>query len=143
MLLVPYSSIIETMFWRKPVRIEAMVIAVMTPITIPRTVRKLRNLCERTLSSAIRSVSVTALLGNLSFIYLFRQQTKTERFKIQSLQVGKGGLPPLSLSGHSTSGGKPPFPTLSLPTLLHSALRDFYVACVSARIGSRRAALKA
>ena len=30
-------------------------IAVITPITIPSTVRKLRNLCERTLSSAIPS----------------------------------------------------------------------------------------
>jgi hypothetical protein len=47
---------------------EAMVIAVITPITIPRTVRKLRNLCARTLSNAITSVSRNTLFGSLSFI---------------------------------------------------------------------------
>jgi hypothetical protein len=44
MLFVPYSSIIATMFWRSPVSSDAMQIAVITPITIPSTVRKLRNL---------------------------------------------------------------------------------------------------
>src|SRR5882672_7894051 len=51
---------------------EAIEIAVITPITIPRTVRKLRNLCERTLSSAIASVSPRALFGSRSFIQLSR-----------------------------------------------------------------------
>ena len=44
MLFVPYSSIIATMFWRNPVSSDAMQIAVITPMTIPSTVRKLRNL---------------------------------------------------------------------------------------------------
>src|SRR5260370_8464548 len=68
MLFVPYSSIIEMMLWRIPVRIEATTIAAMTPITIPRTVRKLRNLLARTLSSAIASVSRGKILGSLSCI---------------------------------------------------------------------------
>ena len=43
--------------------------AVSTPITIPSTVKKLRNLWPRILSSAIPSVSRNELLGilNLSF----------------------------------------------------------------------------
>src|SRR5688572_1998460 len=68
MLFVPYSSIMPMMFCRMPVRIEAMQIAVITPMTIPSTVRKLRNLCPRTLSSAIRRVSLKIPFGSRSFI---------------------------------------------------------------------------
>src|SRR5215510_5085709 len=68
MLFVPYSSIIATMFCRMPVRIEAMQIAVITPMTMPSTVRKLRNLWPRTLSSAIPSVSRNIPFGSWSFI---------------------------------------------------------------------------
>src|SRR4029079_2043968 len=53
MLLVPYSSTIETMLWRMPVRIEATTTAVMIPITIPRTVSADLNLCDDMLSNAI------------------------------------------------------------------------------------------
>src|SRR5215510_7028896 len=42
---------------RTPVRIDAIAMTVVTPITMPSTVRKLRNLCARTLSSAISTVS--------------------------------------------------------------------------------------
>src|SRR5881394_4645591 len=69
MLLVPYSSIIEMMFWRMPVRIDATTIEAITPMTMPSTVRKLRNLFERTLSSAIRRVSRGKMLGTFSFIW--------------------------------------------------------------------------
>src|SRR5258706_8294606 len=58
MLLVPYSSTKLTMLERRPVRIEAMAMTVVTPMTMPSTVRKLRNLCARTLSSAILNVSL-------------------------------------------------------------------------------------
>src|SRR5262245_16056435 len=57
MLLVPYSSMNIMMFVRSPVRIEAIAMTVVTPITMPSTVRKLLNLCARTLSSAILRVS--------------------------------------------------------------------------------------
>src|SRR5882724_6764168 len=58
MLLVPYSSTNWMMFARSPVNIEAIEMTVVTPMTIPRTVRKLRNLCARTLSNAITNVSL-------------------------------------------------------------------------------------
>src|SRR6266404_4641135 len=73
MLLVPYSSIIAMMLWRMPVRIEATTIAAVTPITIPSTVRKLRNLLARTLSSAITSVSRGRILGSLILIRFLPQ----------------------------------------------------------------------
>ena len=44
MLLVPNSSTMLMMFWRMPVRIEAMTMTVRTPMMIPRTVRNDRNL---------------------------------------------------------------------------------------------------
>src|SRR6266852_3934810 len=66
-LFVPYSSMIEMMLWRMPVRIDATTIAAMTPMTMPSTVRKLRNLFERTLSSAIARVSRGKMFGNLIF----------------------------------------------------------------------------
>ena len=65
MLLVPYSSTNWTILARSPVRIEAIAMTVVTPMTMPRTVRKLRNLCARMLSSAIASVSLTT--RDLSF----------------------------------------------------------------------------
>jgi hypothetical protein len=37
---------------------------------------------------------------------------------MESLRVGKGGLPPLALNAAQLSGGKPPFLTLSLSTYL-------------------------
>src|SRR5258706_11451269 len=51
-----------------PVRIEATTMAAVAPMTMPSTVRKLRNLFERTLSSAIASVSRGRIFGNLIFI---------------------------------------------------------------------------
>jgi hypothetical protein len=69
MLLVPYSSIIATMLWRKPVRIEATTIAVITPTTIPRIVKALRNLLARILSKAIRKISIGIVVE--SFIFSF------------------------------------------------------------------------
>src|SRR2546428_814958 len=65
MLLVPYSSIILTMLLRRPVRIEAIAITVATPMTMPRTVRKLRNLWARTVPSAMTIVSVGSHFGSL------------------------------------------------------------------------------
>ncbi len=47
----------------KPVRMDATATTVMTPTTIPSTVKTLRNLFERMASSAIRTVSV----GNADF----------------------------------------------------------------------------
>src|ERR1700694_33447 len=70
MLLVPYSSTMWTMLARRPVRIEATTMATITPMTIPSTVSALRNLCPRTLSSAIMSVSRGMILGSLTFIAL-------------------------------------------------------------------------
>src|SRR5687768_15746467 len=64
MLLVPYCSTYLTMLLRTPVRIEAMTMTTMTPMTIPSVVRKLLTLCARMLSSAIRKVS----LGTNDFI---------------------------------------------------------------------------
>jgi hypothetical protein len=75
---------IETMFCRKPVRIDAIVIAVMTPITIPSTVRKLLNLCERTLSSAIRNVSRKTLFEKLNFIDLVAAYSKSSALAPES-----------------------------------------------------------
>src|ERR1043165_1223021 len=57
MLFVPYSSTIETIDCRIPVRIDATTIAVITPTTIPRMVRNDRNLCDRIESSAILRTS--------------------------------------------------------------------------------------
>src|SRR6476659_9620339 len=57
MLLVPYSSTIATIELRIPVRIEATTIAVIIPTTIPRIVKKERNLCERIESVDIFSTS--------------------------------------------------------------------------------------
>src|SRR5215472_10773418 len=68
MLLVPYSSMIAMMFFLRPVSSDAITIAVKTPITIPSTVRKLRNLWPRTLSSAIPSVSPSIPRRSLNFI---------------------------------------------------------------------------
>jgi hypothetical protein len=60
---------------RSPVKIDAIEIAVVTPMMIPRTVRKLRNLCARTLSSAIRNVSLRKSFGNfMSTIFLVSRQ---------------------------------------------------------------------
>src|SRR5262245_33620113 len=58
MLFVPYSSTIETMAPRKPVRIEATAITTVTPMTMPSTVRKLRSLFARTMLNAVAMVSV-------------------------------------------------------------------------------------
>src|SRR5687767_4396700 len=63
MLLVPYSSTIDVMLERNPVKMDATPTTVITPTTIPSTVRKLRNLLDRMASSAIRTVSV----GNADF----------------------------------------------------------------------------
>src|SRR5215212_2622488 len=57
MLFVPKSSTYLIRLLRSPVRIDEMAMTVITPMTMPRTVRKLLNLCARTLSSAITRVS--------------------------------------------------------------------------------------
>ena len=66
MLFVPYSSIYWIMFDRRPVSMDEIAMTVETPIIIPSTVRKLRNLCARKLSSAIRIVSVGTNDGNVT-----------------------------------------------------------------------------
>src|SRR5262245_23061494 len=71
MLFVPYSSTIETMRPRRPVRIEATAITTVTPMTMPSTVRKLRSLFTRTMPSAIAMVSVG--MNDRSFISIFTQ----------------------------------------------------------------------
>src|SRR5215471_17105507 len=58
MLLVPYSSMIWTMLPRSPVRMEAIAMTVMMPITMPRIVRKLLNFWALRLSRAIAMVSL-------------------------------------------------------------------------------------
>src|ERR1044072_146612 len=58
MLLLPYSSMYLTILERIPVRIEAMTITTITPMTTPSTVRKLLNLLARMLSIAIKMVSL-------------------------------------------------------------------------------------
>jgi hypothetical protein len=60
-------SIIATIDWRKPVRIEATTIAVITPTTIPRIVRNERNLFALMLSSDIRKISNGRDAANLVF----------------------------------------------------------------------------
>src|SRR5713101_6317585 len=74
MLFVPYSSMIEMMLWRMPVRMEATTIAAITPMTMPSTVRKLRNLLERTLSSAMPRVALGTNLGSRNGLCRFRQR---------------------------------------------------------------------
>jgi len=64
------SSTIETMRARKPVRIEATATTVITPTTMPSTVRALRNLCARIVPSAIETVSVG--MSDLIFIANFQ-----------------------------------------------------------------------
>src|SRR5688572_15874517 len=64
MLLVPYSSTIEVMVDRNPVRRDATPTTVITPTTIPSTVRTLRNLFERMASNAIRIVSFANMDGS-------------------------------------------------------------------------------
>src|SRR5215831_4889993 len=72
MLFVPYSSTIETMAPRRPVRIEATAITTVTPMTMPSTVRKLRSLFARTMPSAIATVSVGKI--DRSFISILVQR---------------------------------------------------------------------
>src|SRR5215475_3214769 len=71
MLSVPYSSMSLTRLSRRPVRIDAIAITVETPMTMPRTVSALLNLCDRMLSSAIETISwpvtvVIFILGSAS-----------------------------------------------------------------------------
>src|SRR6266481_1076369 len=94
MLFVPYSSMIAIMLWRMPVRIEATTIAAVTPITIPSTVRKLRNLFERTLSSAIRRVSRGMILGSRIFILICLEAGYCPPVLLTRRQAG--GSPPLN-----------------------------------------------
>jgi hypothetical protein len=67
MLFVPYSSIIDVMLERMPVRIEATATTVVTPTTIPRTVSALRNLFERSESIAILTVSEGKIVRSVMF----------------------------------------------------------------------------
>ncbi len=68
MLLVPNSSTTWTIDWRTPVSSEAMTMTTATPMTMPKTVRKLRNLCARRESSAMRKISTGTNFGTLNFI---------------------------------------------------------------------------
>src|SRR5438105_11839461 len=72
MLSVPYSSMSLTRFSRRPVRIEAIAMTVETPMTIPRTVRALRNLCARMLSNDIETISLRGTVAML--ISILRQR---------------------------------------------------------------------
>src|SRR5215210_4713210 len=74
MLLVPNSSTTLTIDWRTPVRSEAMTMTTATPMTMPKTVRKLRNLCARKLSNAMRKISTGTYLDSLNFMTLFPRQ---------------------------------------------------------------------
>src|SRR5215510_15930965 len=67
MLFVPYSSTIETMRPRRPVRIEATAITTVTPMTMPSTVRKLRSLFARTMLNAMAMVSVGMIDRNIIY----------------------------------------------------------------------------
>src|SRR3712207_3923294 len=87
MLFVPYSSTILTMFWRIPDRIEATTMATVTPMTMPSMVRALRNLCDITLSSAIKNVSRGKKLGSLNFIALLSvPRERDNRVEARSLE---------------------------------------------------------
>src|SRR5829696_5245846 len=70
MLFVPYSAITSTTDWRTPVRSDATTMTTTTPMTMPKTVRKLRSLCARMLSSDIRRISDDMNLGTLNLITL-------------------------------------------------------------------------
>src|SRR5712691_13275341 len=85
MLLVPYSSTNWMMFVRSPVRIEAMEMTVVTPMTIPSTVRKLRNLCARTLSNAITNVSLRTNDLNFTSFHLSVLGQRNDRIQSSRL----------------------------------------------------------
>jgi hypothetical protein len=61
MLFVPYSSTIDVIVVRSPVKIEATTTTTVTPTTIPNTVNTLRNLFERMAFIA----SITVSVGNM------------------------------------------------------------------------------
>src|SRR5215204_6149026 len=87
MLFVPNSSTTWTMDWRTPVSSEAMTMTTATPMTMPSTVRKLRNLCARKLSNAMRKISTGMNLETLNFITLFPGQ-RGDGVETRSLERG-------------------------------------------------------
>jgi hypothetical protein len=52
---------------------------------------------------------------------------------MNNLKVGKGGLPPLALSGFKLGGGKPPFPTLRL-SIMNLTAMDHMVTNMQKRL---------
>src|SRR3954447_11723811 len=72
MLFVPYSSTIDTIELRIPVRMDATTMAVITPTTIPRIVRNDLNLCERIESIAIFRTSIGSDVDQRIFATLER-----------------------------------------------------------------------
>src|SRR6266536_2376785 len=87
MLLVPYSSTMAMMLWRMPVRMDATTIAAIIPMTIPSTVRKLRNLFPRTLSSAMPRVSRGKNFGNRNRILELSPKSKVQSPKPDSRRL--------------------------------------------------------
>src|ERR1044072_7664129 len=63
------------MDWRTPVKSEAMTMTTATPMTMPSTVRKLRNLCARRQSNAMRKIATGMNLEILNFMTLFPRQS--------------------------------------------------------------------
>src|SRR4030095_10276782 len=84
MWFVPYSSTIETMRPRKPVRIEATAITTVTPMTMPSTERELRSFVARTMFKAMAMVSVGMI--DRRFISIFIQ--RHDRVEARSLVGG-------------------------------------------------------
>src|SRR5262245_12633308 len=63
MLFVPYSWMRLMRFSRSPVRMDAIAMTVDTPITMPSTVKALRNLCALMLSSARPMISLYVIVA--------------------------------------------------------------------------------
>src|ERR1051325_4498395 len=87
MLFVPNSSTTCTIDWRTPVKSDATTMTTATPMTIPSTVRKLRNLCARKLSNAMRMISTGTNLLTLNFITLFPRE-RDDGVEPRSLERG-------------------------------------------------------
>src|SRR5262245_48745412 len=74
MLSVPYSSMSLTRFSRRPVRMDAIAITVDTPMTMPRTVNALLNLCALMLSSAIVTISAGVTVATFILVISILRQ---------------------------------------------------------------------
>src|SRR5262249_29502310 len=83
MLSVPYSWMRWTKFSRSPVRSEAIAITVDTPITIPRTVSALLNLCALILSRAMDTISECVTVP-ISMLVLCERDDRVEARRAKS-----------------------------------------------------------